>query len=427
MPICYFNQEFEKKYNCEYEINDDYIEVVVDYNIGDEIEPVNGVRAFGIDTEYKDRDILIVDYKGKNNILLKNAYWVGNNNVYGTPDGGSKTRFNASIYFLHRDFTELAELPVTPKINRIKVYSKELCELYGYPSLKKYEDKDEYTISLAKNGEKEKLYIGHNNIRELTISDTWNTLFKKNKHCISIDLNCYIEISLNRRINYKDVFQFIYELSIYMQLYRPNKFVIDKLYVMIDDKYYRFNFYNLDIKYSEKYIKNSVECSLMEFLERCYSKIPYRNSKTEIRNIPYIIFNDNRGLEDDFLMFYRFIECYYKKQQIPYIKKRFIMHSIREHYLKDKYMSEEEIENYSQEIVSLRNQYVHAGYYLKNASLRVKFEKVNNKRNPKNYTVNNVDAKWIYERTKILYNIVIDIVFTKMLEYDEYKYEKEYF
>ena len=52
--------------------------------------------------------------------------------------------------------------------------------------------------------------------------------------------------------------------------------------------------------------------------------------------------------------------------------------------------------------------------------------KVNGKANPKNYIAKNVDVDWIYEKTKILYEIVVDIIFRKMLNYDNYKFNKHF-
>lgn len=154
----------------------------------------------------------------------------------------------------------------------------------------------------------------------------------------------------------------------------------------------------------------------MEFLKKCYELIPYRNSKTEIRNIPYIIMKTSRSVEDNFLMFYRFIECYYKKQQINNIRKNFVTYSIKEHYMEKHNLTNEEIERYAQEIICLRNHYVHSGYYIKNLCLRVSFDKINKKRNPKDYTVDNADVHWIYERTKLLYEIAVDIIFKNLLD-----------
>ena len=66
---------------------------------------------------------------------------------------------------------------------------------------------------------------------------------------------------------------------------------------------------------------------------------------------------------------------------------------------------------------------MHSGYYIKNNSLKITFKDLDEKTSKlKNYTLNNVDVKWIYERTKILYKIVIDIIFKNMLGYEKYKF-----
>ena len=125
-----------------------------------------------------------------------------------------------------------------------------------------------------------------------------------------------------------------------------------------------------------------------------------------------------RGIEDNYLMLYRFIEAYYKRKNIPGIQSSFINYSM-EHNLAKGNLSDEERCNISDEIVSLRNTYVHSGYYLKNSSLRVKRKKNSGKRN---YTVTNIDTSWILHRVKLLKQIVIDIIFREMLGYEIYKY-----
>lgn len=90
-------------------------------------------------------------------------------------------------------------------------------------------------------------------------------------------------------------------------------------------------------------------------------------------------------------------------------------------------MTNEDIQLLTIQIISLRNQYVHFGYFIKNNSLRIKFEPSRkNKANPKNYTDNNVDFKWIYDKTKILYSIVIDIIFENILGFNNYNFAKKY-
>lgn len=74
MSACYFDNEFENVYNCEYKLIDGHIEIEVDdYDIMDEVEAVNGIKSFGSDTEFKRRDITIVDYATKKKYQAKQA------------------------------------------------------------------------------------------------------------------------------------------------------------------------------------------------------------------------------------------------------------------------------------------------------------------------------------------------------------------
>lgn len=227
---------------------------------------------------------------------------------------------------------------------------------------------------------------------------------------------------MDKLINYDDVPDYIKKLMIYLQLFKPNRLEINKVTVKIDDDYYGLMVPIEELKYKTSIIENSVEDNLSKFLLKCYHLIPYRNSKNEIRNIPYIILNTYRNIEDNFLMFYRFIECYYKQKPIKNIKNSFIKYSIENNYKdKDKIQN---LKNIEREIICLRNHYVHNGYHISNKKLYISFKKIGKKANPKNYRAENVDFYWIYERTKILYKIVIDIIFKEMLQYDNYEFNK---
>ncbi len=427
MAVCYFNNDYDKRYICDYEKKNNGIEVIVDYEIDEEIEGINGIKTFGTNTKFEHRDILIIDSKNKNNFLLKDAYYNGHSESWGTPDGGTKTKFFSRCYLYHKSYEKLTDLLKTPKTNKIRIYSNAINDYIGHPSLYEKSTDEEYIIKLQKEPEKRKIEIKKNNIKSLTISDDWNSLHSYKTYDINIKLNGYIEIETMRKINYCDINDYIKELLIYFQLLRPNKLEINKISIFINETFYGYNFMYDNIDYNDSYIDKSVNDDLLEFLYKCYFFIPYRNSKTEIRNIPYIILNTSRNLEDNFLMFYRTIECYYKKQKIKNIVNTFIQYSITNNYKKGNYKNGGEIENLSQEIICLRNHYVHSGYYIKNNSLKIVFKNIdNNVPNPKNYTVNNVNFDWIYERTKILYDIVIDIIFSNMLGYIDYKFDKHF-
>ena len=135
MSVCYFDDKYDDKYDCQYEVKKDGIEVTVDYDIDEEIPAINGARTFGSNTEFKKRDILIIDQKTKMNYLLKKAYYYGHSEVFGTPDGGAKTKFFSSCYFKNRSYEKLCDIPHGNNIKKVRVYSNIINEFIGYPSL----------------------------------------------------------------------------------------------------------------------------------------------------------------------------------------------------------------------------------------------------------------------------------------------------
>lgn len=423
MAVCYFNDKYDEKYDCQYEIKEDSIEVVAKYDIMDEIPEINGLRSFGSNTEFKKRDILIIDNRARMNYLLKAAHYCGHTEVLGSPDGGYKTKFSTRYYFKNGNYEKLCNI-LNNNIRKIRVYSKLINEFIGYPSLSREETENEYIIKLKRDAIKQKIEINSNNIKSIETSDNWKSELSRKNNKIDIELNGYIEIEMDKCISYEEVYDYVNELTIFFQLLKPCKFDIDKITVEIEGFFYELCCPTNEIKYKDSHVNNSVKENLLQFLFKCYTTIPYRNSRNEVRNIPYIILNTSRNIEDNFLMFYRFIECYYKQQPLKDIQTTFIKYSIESDY-KDKEKIEN-IENLVQEIICLRNHYVHKGYYIPNKKLFIAFPKIDKKANPKNYTAENVDFEWLYKRTKILYQIVIDIIFKNMLQYDNYEFNKHF-
>ena len=89
-----------------------------------------------------------------------------------------------------------------------------------------------------------------------------------------------------------------------------------------------------------------------------------------------------------------------------------------EHY----YNQSLDCEKTAKEIITLRNHYIHSGYYIKNDCLKIRFPP---KENKQNYRVD-ANVKWIYNQTLILYKTAIDIIFKEILNYPEYKYKQSF-
>lgn len=427
MPVCYFNQDYENKYRCEYSINDDDFTVEVEYDIHNEIPDADGVKCFTINTKYVNRDILILDYENKKNYLLKNAFYSGGTTILGTPDKNSITIFQSNVYFSHIDYNKLAELKNKPKISSIKIYSKIINYLIGYPNLQMIYNDENYSINLSKNKNETLKSINKKNIKNVILGDSWKTSFNRKDHNLSINFDGYIEIQFFKRVDYDKISSYINELITFMQIYIPNKFLIDKLDVEIDKAYFKFSTYFNKVNYTEKNIDISISTPLIEFLENCYKNIPYRNSGSKFRNIPYIVNSTTKSLEDNFLMFYKFIECYYQKGSNSIIKGLTDHYSSIETLIKDEFLDQETLEVFldkstlnefldqtALEIVKLRNHYVHSGYYIRNNCLKIKKEK----------TITNIDIQWIFLRTRLLYLVSIDIIFKEMLGFEKYNYKK---
>jgi len=422
MSVCYFNNNFDVKYTCRYEFDGKRIEIVVDHDIMDEVEAVGGVKSFGVNTEFKTKDIFIIDHQTKQNYLVKDAWFSKANRVWGTPDGGAQTKYQSDVYFQHRNMHILSELSDESEIRKIKIYSKSITDWIGMHSVNMVVGDETTNITLFENHDGEKLVLKKNGIKQIIVNDSASCVHDYKGHNIKIDISGYIELELSRQIPYSKVPDYVNEILVFMQLYCHNKFLIDKIYVQINGTYFILNTPIFDLQYTPKYVEFAVADDILTFLRNCYEKIPYRNSKSEIRNIPYIVLNTSRSIEDNFLMFYRFIECYYKKTK-PELSKRFIIDGISRYYFASNNWSQEQIEEYTQEIISLRNHYVHSGYYIHNSKLRIKYP---GNKNPKTHYAHNVDVNWIYERTKILYEICVDIIFKEMLGYNTYKYKKNF-
>ena len=196
------------------------------------------MQVFGDNTKYEPRDILVVDHQGKKNYLAKQAYVCSINEVLGTPDSSSKTKFRTSIYFEHSNLELLMRLPNTPKVSKIKINSKSILDWIGRPSLKTSKTQEQYTINLSKDYAGVSSEINSNNIKQITVSDTWESIDNRKGYAISIDFNGYVEIELVKRVNYDKVYEYVNELIVFMQLYCPDKFLVDKIRTMVDGVYY---------------------------------------------------------------------------------------------------------------------------------------------------------------------------------------------
>lgn len=417
MAVCFFNNDLNNRYRCTYDITKDSVTVSVEYDIYDEIPITNGFRAIG-NNSFESRDILIADSDNSKFYLLKDAYYAGNNNRYALLDNKSVTIFKSGIYFSHGKYDKLTSLPETPKCSSIRLFSKDFITIVGNYSYKKKISEDALIITLKKKNEPLDFDISTSKIKKILFNDWWeqNEDWKTGK--VVVDITPYVEIQFNRRHNYNDIHKFVYEFEIYMQLFTKGGFKVDDIWVNIDDSFYKFRCHTREFEYKER--KNYVVSdSMASFLKKCYTNINYAyTTKMWLRNIPYAIGITSRNIEDSFLLYYKFVECFYKSKNEKGVSRRFIAKAIEENYTCENY-TEDELVCLSREIACLRNHYVHSGYFIKNNKLKIS--------KPKDDTafqeyVADANFNWLFERTDILRKISIDIIYKEILGYDKYSY-----
>ena len=419
MAVCWFNTDQDNRYRCTYTFEDDAIIIMAEYDSFGEYPYVveNGFKRVSIGTISEDkRDILIVDYEEKISYLVKNAFVTGLQNRFGTYDGVSITSFKSYEFFSHRDTEVLINLSERPKCSALRIFSKDFISFLGADSVTQQSEDDKWVILLKRNTESIDFYIETTKIKSIKYNSNWDQTTNWKEGAIIIDIFPYVEIQFKRRQPYSDVYKFVYEFELYMQLYSQERFKVDNISLKVNDLYLGYKCSTR--KFNNKSQKNTIDCDLPSFLKACYQNVDYAFTKKNwLRNIPYVIDVYYRNIEDNYLIYYKFIECYYKSKGFV---KTFVSTAIVNNYQDGNY-TENELLKISREIVCLRNHYIHSGYYIKNNSLKISKPKKDKRYinfNP--YTIN-INPQWVRLRTDMLNQICIDIIYREILGFNNYR------
>jgi hypothetical protein len=306
MAICYFNNDDRKKYRCTYSFEEDSLCASVEYDIYEEIPALNGVRCIG-GCNYDQRDILIVDSEVHKSFLMKEAYYAGNRITYGSVDNKSITTFKTSEFFACDDSDKIFELPSNPKCNAIRIFSNDFIRWIGVYSYKKEISDEELIIRLKRKPEPIDFGIETSKIKRIMYNDDWECNTHSDAGVISIRNSPYEEIQFKRAQNHEELFKYIFEFNLYMHLYSRGGFKVDRILTRINTCFYEFHCATRKFDYTGN--KNRcVDDNLSSFLRGCYLKIDYSvTKKSWLRNISYAVGPKARNIEDNFLLFYRFV------------------------------------------------------------------------------------------------------------------------
>ena len=182
MPICYFNNDYTKEYQCTYSEFKDSIEVNIEYDIEENvIVVIDGARIISATTEYANRDILILDNINKINILVKNAFHTGHSNNYSIYGNSSITKFTSFTYFKENTQQTLHTLQSNPKTKLIRIYSSSFSDLLPFMNYTKQENNETITYTIQKQRNIQTISIGKDYIDSISISNNWKINEKSQK------------------------------------------------------------------------------------------------------------------------------------------------------------------------------------------------------------------------------------------------------
>lgn len=402
MALLYINEDYEKSYNCSYKVEEDEIYIETDYHSNN----------IWYSENIKDT-VIVEDTINNKKIFIKQGIVQGILN---------KTIYRSIEYVITKTNDNIYKLGKTNKI---------IINFEKYPTRPNYniEEVEENTsivdFKFNKKLEVNTININKNNIEKI------NCIEKCKKK---------IEIILINAIEYTEVYEYIRELVIFLQLFKYRGFKINKIFIEIDGKKLEISNKLLDLKYEMNHKYSLTNVKIYEFLESCYKNLEYRSNKNEVRSIPYIILRPNSNIEDRFLLYFRYIEFYYKnnknfnlfyeKENTKYQKKQNIKNKkdlnvnktiYKYIYEKTNFLKKYQSRKNINEIITLRNHFVHQGYHIPNNILKKQW-KENNMIKEKTIS-ENADINFIVEKTDMLYKIVMHIIFKEILGYSNYTYD----
>lgn len=168
-------------------------------------------------------------------------------------------------------------------------------------------------------------------------------------------------------------------------------------------------------RYYEKVVGQHVKTNFFEYMETMYKNIDYRTTSDKNKYIP-LEFNTPTSLEDQYLYYFRYIDLYMGEYLKKETGKQPSNYSRLSKFVDDNSLffdciDSTELNILKNELNSLRNQYVHEGYYLPNNQFEVKENK-----QFKYYKT--IDRSWLYKIVQAFKIGTYKILYTEILSLD---------
>lgn len=361
-----------------------------------------------------------VKYKEIEIYDLRNKIYIYSPTFYQTAISWSLAQyetFKADFYFQTSAQDNFGGLNETIKFKTITFYHPMLIHYFTNPCLLVKSSTSEINCTLNLKSNTQEILIQKNNVEKIIFGGVYKYSLKDENRVLNIETENYAEIILSTPIKYEDLLGYINEFDVFANAYFPIGKRSYKTFVnTIDDKKYILNHKLLgdDTKYS-KATHKLTNLSFFDFIKKMYINIDYRIAENKNKYV-LLDFKKPTSLEDQYTYYFRYIDLFMGE----YLKRKTSKEPSNYDRIStfvDEYTScfdtqdIGDLKELKQELNSLRNHYVHEGYYLPEGQF-----KVTGRRRELLY-MKTMDYKWLFRITqalkkgayKILYNQILDV------------------
>lgn len=396
----------------EYTFDDNQLEITI-YNYSS-----NSFLSDNSTVEYKE--FIIEDLKNK--IFMYSPVFYNNGTTFALT---YYEVFRTNFYFKTESYQNSDEFIADMSIRAIRFFHPLLIHNFTNPCL--HIDKNENTINCKLNtkSKTKTIPIQNNNVETLVFGGVYNYSLKNYRQSLSIETENYVEIVLSDTISYDDLLSYVNEFDVFISIYSPTKLRTYETQVRSGSGKLLTVVHKLlgKEKYYNKPVHQPVKLGFFEYIEKAYKTFEYRLADDKNKYLP-LEFKKPTSLEDQYTYYFRYIDMY-MGERLKSSTQTDVNNYDRLSAFVDENLSFfdsqdiSNIDDFKNELNSLRNHYVHEGYYLPNNKF-----KVTKKKKFKYYKT--MDYNWLYRVTQALklgvYKILYEDVLKLDIDINELKY-----
>ena len=393
----------EKEYDGQYEVENGKVNLEI-YNFS------SGLDEDEVGSFITYKEIIIHDYRNKQFIYSPAFHYCGV-----TYSLTQYETFQTDFYLHTTKFENIENFKTESRIKSITFYHPLFIKYFSNPCLSFKHNGDILESKLNTKSDVRVVEVKHNNIERIEFGGAYSYKCGKDGQELHIETENYIQLFFTDYIELEDVLNYINELDVFINAYAPIGLRSFKTFIKMDnDKQFRLTHKLLGKEeYHKPIVRPVVKMKIFDFMEKMYKDINYRVSENKNKFLP-LDFKKPTSLEDQFIYYFRYIDLFMGEHLMKKTGKEPSNFDRISNFVNDylRFFEDEdkkEPENLKNELNSLRNHYVHEGYYLPNDEFRVTRQK-------KLLYMKKMDYKWLYRVTKALKLGVYHILYKEVLQ-----------